>query len=257
MKIEGEVKSQEKKELNKQDKMEILKEQGIASFDVGLTPKEEQSITEINIEKELPQFNYYGHVNEELVKNLIVYFSELGENSEEVISTISQLVARVAETATRDFDKESAWVMVRTSLPNNYFDIPRWHSDGKYLKPFDSEDKTHKLVMTIKGALTRFGEKIDPENFEQLMKEWSKNYELNHGNSEAFGKEDIRIRKELDSTIREIKPSKEGEAVYYLVGHEDAKIHSEPKIDSPRIFMSVVTGSKDQVSELEERWNKK
>ena len=121
----------------------------------------------------------------------------------------------------------------------------------------NSKEKTYKLVMTIKGVLTRFGEKINPEKFEQLIKESSNNYELNQDDPEAFGKEDIRIRKELDSVIKEIKPSKEGEAVYYLVGHENAKIHSEPKIDKPRIFMSVVVGSNDQVSELKERWEKK
>ena len=49
--------------------------------------------------------------------------------------------------------------------------------------------------------MTRFGEKINPEKFEQLIKESSNNYELNQDDPEAFGKEDIRIRKELDSVI--------------------------------------------------------
>lgn len=255
MKIENG--SKPKEELSREYKMETLKEQDVVSFDINLTPEEKRSIENVNIAKELPQFNFYGPINEELVKNLAAYFSGLGENSEEIINAISGLVARIAKNATKDFEKESAWVMVRTSLPNNDFDVPRWHPDGKYFKPFDSEDKTYKLVMTIKGALTRFGEKINSEKFEQLMKESSNNYELNHDNSEMFEKEDIRIRKEIDSVIREIKPSRDGEAVYYLVGDENAKIHSEPKIDSPRIFMSVVAGSSDQVSELKERWEKK
>ncbi len=257
MKSEKRPKFEEGNKLNQEDKIEILKEQDVVSFDINLTPEEKRCVEEVSIEKKLPQFNYYGPLNEELVRNLTVYFGGLGKNSEEVINTISGLVARVAKNATRDFDKESAWVMVRTSLPNNDFDVPRWHPDGKYFKPFDSKDKTYKLVMTIKGALTRFGEKIDLEKFEQLLKESSNNYELNHNNPEALKKDDIRIRKELDSVIKEIKPSKEGEAVYYLVGHDGAKIHSEPKIDKPRIFMSVVAGSNDQVDELKERWNKK
>lgn len=247
----------EEKETDSIDKMEILKEHDIVSFDIGLTSEEKRGIAEVIIEKELPQFDYYGPIGEELVENLTTYFRELGENEEKIITTISKLVARVAEMTIKDFHKESAWVMVRVSLPNDYFDVPRWHSDGQYFETLDSADKTYKLVMTIKGAPTRFGEKIDPERFDQLMIKSSKNYELNHNEAEVFEREDMRIRRELSSIIREAEPLKEGEAAYYLVGHENAKIHSEPIIDTPRIFMSVVPGSINQVGELKERWNKK
>lgn len=253
MGIENGAKFAEGKEINANDKMEVLEAQGIVAFDVGLTPEEKRSIAEVNIEKRLPPFDYYGPVNEDLVKILTAYFSELGENSEEVVTDISKLVTRVAETTIQDFDKESAWVTVRVSLPDDGFNVPRWHADGAYFKPAGAKDKTYKLVMTLKGAQTRFGEKTDAEKFEQLMAESSKNDELNGGDAEIFEQEDIRIRKELDSIIRETHPVKDGEAVYFLVGDENAKIHSEPPIGSPRIFMSVVAGSSDQVDGLKAR----
>jgi hypothetical protein len=238
------------------NKMEALREQGIVAFDVGLTPEETESIKEVRIEKELPQFDYYGPVNEELTKSLVSYFDEMGENSDEAVRTISALVARIAATTLKDLNKESAWVMVRVSLPNNDFDIPRWHPDGAYFQSSDPNDRTYKLVKSIKGPLTRFGEKADPEKFEQLIRESTENYERHHDNAEAFNEEDVRIRQGLDAVIQEIEPAKEGDAVYYLVGDREAKIHSEPKIDEPRIFMSVVAGSNEQVEELEERWSK-
>lgn len=240
-------------EERRRDKMEILREHGLVSFDVAITPEEKKVIAEVNVEKELPQFDYYGSVNEELVRNLIVYLSGLGENSPEIVGTLSHLVARVAEIASNDLGKESAWVMVRTSLPHDDFTIPRWHSDGKY---FDSEDETYKLVMTIKGALTRFGETKDLGVFEEIMKEVSRNHDLHSDDSETFEREDLRLRKELDAIVQEIHPSQQGEAVYYLVGNRDAQIHSEPKIDTPRIFMSVVAGSTDQINQLRQRWSK-
>lgn len=255
MSIESGPKSQ--KEMFQKDRREILQEKGTTSFDVGLTPEEKRGISEILIEKELFQFDDYGSEKKELVKKLIAYLSELGENSEEIVAAISKLVARVAEIMKKDFDKESAWVMVRISLPNNDFNVPRWHTDGKYFTSLDVKDKTYKLIMTIKGPPTRFGEKIDPEKFRELTEEISRNYELSNSDVEAFEERDIQIRKELDRTVREVDPPKEGEAVYYLVGDENIGIHSEPKIDSPRIFMSVVVGSNDQVNELRERWNKK
>lgn len=237
----------------KRDRMEILREQGLVSFDVALTPEEKRVIAEVNFKKELPQFDYYGSVNEELVRNLIVYLSGLGENSPEIVRTLSHLVARVAEIVSNDLGKESAWVMVRTSLPHEDFTIPRWHPDGKY---FDSGDETYKLVMTIKGALTRFGEVKDPDVFEEIMKEISHNHDLHPNDPEAFEREDLRLRKKLDAVVKEIHPSQQGEAVYYLVGSHDAKIHSEPKIDEPRIFMSVVAGSTEQINQLRQRWSK-
>ena len=63
----GEI-PQNQEEPRKIEEKEILKEKGIVSFDVELTPEERNIIQEIEIKEELPQFNYYGPVNEELTQ---------------------------------------------------------------------------------------------------------------------------------------------------------------------------------------------
>jgi len=243
------------------NKIETLKEKGIVSFDVELTPEEKDGIQEIKIEKALPQFNYYGPANEELIRKLTAHLSQLEGNTEEVINSISSLVAKVAEGMQKDFNKESAWVMVRVTMPNNEFDIPRWHQDGYYIKSkegtFKSEEKTYKLVFTVKGAPTRFAAITDAEKYKQLDEESTTNNRLNYDNNrKKYDEEDIAIREKFVSAVEETDPISKDQATMYLVGDEDAKVHSEPPMDTPRIFMSVVPGSVEQIEEFRERYEK-
>ena len=241
--------------------IEILKEKGIVSFDIELTQEERDSIQEVHIEKALPQFNYYGPANEELIQKLTTHLSRLEGSTEEIVGRVSGLVAKVAKGMQKDFNKEAAWVMVRVTLPNNAFDIPRWHQDGYYIKSeegtSESEEKEYKLVFTVKGAPTRFAEIIDAEKYKQLNKESMTNDRLNYDhNREKYYEEDIKIRKEFALAVKEIEPTGKDQATMYRVGGEDAKVHSEPPMNTPRIFMSVVPGSSEQIEELKERYKK-
>ena len=243
------------------DKRATLKEKGIVSFDVGVTSKERDSIEKIQIKKELPQFNYYGPVNETLVQELTVYLNQLDGNAEAIIQSVSELIAKVAEGMQKDFNAESAWVMVRVTMPNHDFDVPRWHQDGHYVRPKDGtsepEEKEHKLVFTVKGAPTRFAEITDAEKFKELSEESEKNHARYRGrNRKKYDEEDVKIRKQLESTVKETDPVEKEQATIYLVGDEDAKAHSEPPMDTPRIFMSVVTGSHEQIAEFKKRSKK-
>jgi len=247
--------SSPEKPKNNKDKIELLKERNIISFDIGLTAEEKDSIDELRIETQLPQFNSYGPINDEAIETLTAYLSGLGKNSEETKISISKLVARIAEGMIKDFDAESAWVMLRSFLPNDKFKIPRWHKDGSY---FASKERVYKLIFSIKGAPTRLGEATDAEKFEQLEKEGLENLVTNRisgDNPKKFEDEDIRIRKELASVVKEIEPLEVGHAAMYLIGDKDAVIHSEPLIDEPRIFMSVIVGSQDQINEWKEKSN--
>jgi len=152
----------------------------------------------------------------------------------------------------RDFNAEACWVNLRASLPNNEFDLVRWHKDQGY---FEDNEKAYKLVFPIMGLPTRFAEAIDAERYDQLDKECGMNNTTNYNiNPEEFKKEDIRIRTELMATVQEMQPPGSDQAVIYCVNNDkDSKIHSEPKIDNPRIFMQVLPGSEKQIGEWKKR----
>lgn len=237
----------------------ILNEKHILILDVDLNSAEQKSIAKMRIEnekirtdKDLQEFNHFGLIDDGLIGKLAGYFEKLGNNSEETIRGISGLVVRIGGNMAQGLHKEASWVCVRTSLPSDEYDIPRWHTDHRYFK---SEEPIYKLVFTIKELPTRFAEKIDIEKYRQAGAGYSRNYGLNfQNNPEEFKKEDMRIRKEIIPTVKEIGPFSKEQAVIYLVGNKDAKVHSVPKIDQPRIFMSVVVGSFDEINEWKERF---
>ena len=240
---EGEPKFEQEKSLedqiNSPENVELLKKQNWISIETNLTNKEKESIEQVNIERQLQPFDYYGPASDELMEKLEDYFKKIGDNSKIVTENISQVINRVSNGVARGFNKESMWVSVRIALPNDEFDVPRWHPDGNYFK---SADKVYKLVMTVKGPSTLFAEKIDPEKFEKLM-----------GSSQLEEDDDQikKIRQKVDLCVNKIDIPQEEKAVIYLVGHKDAVVHSEPDIKEPRIFVSVLPGSKQQISE----WN--
>ena len=157
-----------------------------------------------------------------------------------MVHTISELVAKVAKGIQEDFNQESCWVMIRTTLPNHEYDIPRWHVDGGYGGP-NYEGKTYKLVFTVKGAPTRFAETIDKQKFNQLI-------------TQDPNGENMQTRKELETIVEENKPISQDQATIYLVDDKNAKVHSEPPINESRIFMSVVPGSVEQIEKFKKRY---
>lgn len=249
----GESPFAQKKESSQKDKMEILKEQGIVVFDAELSFQEKRAADEIRLEKELPDLEYFGDIDRVFFQKVKEYFASLGENSEQTVEALTGLITRMTKTALQDLRGEAAWVALRSSLPHDLFDIPRWHVDGRYFAPIQPEEKTYKLVMTIKGPSTRFAEVVDAPRFAELMEEQSVNYSSESEDSEE---NDFRIRKELNSVVSERKSLKLGEAAYFLVGDEKAKVHSEPRVDQSRIFLSVVVGSNEQIQSLRNRWRK-
>lgn len=230
--------------------IETLEERGIAYLDINLTPQEQHSREEVKIEHGLAPFDYYGPVDSTFVEAIHAHLSQLKGNSEETIQSLTQLITRVAQEAQTILEREAAWVTVRVTKPNHKFDTPRWHQDGGY---FASEEKTYKLVFTVKGAPTRFAEITEPTRFHELQRESSDNFIRNQASREEYEAHDQAIRHQMTETVKEIQPHDPNQAAIYLVGDEQAKVHSEPPLEEPRIFMSVVPGSVEEINALRER----
>jgi hypothetical protein len=226
--------------------LEKLKEGRLAAVDEGFSDEDRESIASFEIESALYSFDYYGSDEAELREKLIEHLLKLGENSDESVATIERIVLSATKEMLKNFDAESAWVTLRTSLPNDAFDTPRWHSDGAY---FDSDVKVYKKVLTVKGAQTLFAEITDKDEFDRLQVELNENEQNLEVDPDKHQEEDLRIRVELMKTVTEINPSKSGESVIYLVGDEDSVVHSEPPVNEPRVFISVLVGTKVQIDQ--------
>lgn len=226
--------------------LEILERDLSLSIDMNLSQEEQISLERLRIEQDLPQFDFYGTEGSDLKKRVEEYLSAMGDNDTEDLSRIADIVARLSEGMRKGFGSESTWTMIRVSLPNSHYEIPRWHPDGKYFK---STKKRYKLVATPKGPQTRFGEVIDVEAYDRLEKEMYDNYRNNENDPAKLEEEDMRIRTELQKVVEQKDIGGKGMAVVYLVGEEDAVLHSEPDITEPRIFVSILPGSNEQIAQ--------
>lgn len=66
------------------------------------------------------------------------------------------------------------------------------------------------------------------------------------------------MRKILDNKINiyETLTPRENQVAIFIVGSNNrAAVHSEPAIDGPRIFFSIVVGNKNQIKEMATRRN--
>ena len=238
------------------DKKDELRKSNLICLDVNLSKKETECLDNIKVDREFKQFNHYGVADKELKEYLQEYLNQIGNNTESNIGCVAGLIVRIHHGMIGGFDEVSAWTMVRVIMPTEDFNIQRWHADGSYFK---SSKKVYKLVMSLLGPQTLFGRINNLEKYKSLTKESGKNVQdniLDNNNPNKFKEEDLRIRKELLKIVEPIKSCEKRNAGIYLVGDDNAVVHSEPKIDTPRLFISVLPGSKEQINEWRDRNNK-
>jgi hypothetical protein len=232
----------------------VLQQEGLIAFNVNPTAQEDESLQRLRIEneslrtqRELREFNHFGPVNDDLAQRLTGYIGILGNNPQRNILPLSGLILRIARSSTEFFEAEAAWVCVRASLPSDEFDTPRWHTDQKY---FTADGRIYKTIFTVKGPPTRFARVVDAREHKRIKEKYTRDFFLKlRNNPEAVKEEDLRMRRELMATVEELPSFGRERAVIYLVGDEEAKVHSVPVLSEPRLFMQVLNGSHGQIDE--------
>jgi len=232
---------------------ESLEEKNAVSVDMRLSEPECRALANIIIDKDLNQFNSYGS-GEALVSDIKSYLSELDANSEEDTAQIAWTITRLTTAMKHGFGAEAAWTMIRVSQKSASWDMPRWHQDGSYI--VSDGAKQYKLVASLRGPQTLFGEAVDTEQFKTLEYEAAANYDRNKFDDDAFHLEDMRIRQEMQKIVQPKTVLSAGEATLYLVGDPDAAIHSEPPLTQSRIFIAILAGSSEQIDAFAKRYSK-
>jgi hypothetical protein len=151
---------------------------------------------------------------------------------------------------------------IRCTLPNSGFDIPRWHKDGNYFS--DSYRIQSKFVTVLKGPRTLFIKKSAKINniyekiFEKKRNEYNKLVIQNYNE-----KIENKYRKILACKLKDVKINqlKSNKGLIFLSGSpkdklENGLLHSEPKQEQPRIFISILPSSKSEILSLQKKWSK-
>lgn len=197
--------------------------------DLALSSQEKHILQTLDIGQQ-QTFNFYGspaHMQEALK----AFVATIGANSDEAISTVTCVIARISFAIVQALDTQAAWVTVRATLANNAFNTPRWHQDGYYFAPFTGGPC--KFAAVLKGPSTLFYRL--PEELHLEFQDHFQDREY--------------LSRMLDPAFVETVP--EGMGALFIVGDAArAAVHSEPPMQQSRLFFSILPGSPEQIEAL-------
>jgi hypothetical protein len=221
-------------------------------FDIKYTEQDKKTIQNFNINKML-DYSYYGKFDKDLIdKSLYNFILKIGNNSENEIKIIINIIYKLIDKITKCYRKEYIWLSIRVSIPNNNFDFPRWHIDGY--------QNSSKFVTTLIGPSTLLIDDTDVKSRDiyfdiqsQEMKEYQK--------IKSFTKQWIKIndkfRKIYSKKLKNCKivqPSNDQGIIFLTdvptIKSKNICIHSEPPINENRFFISIMCNDEKVIMNL-------
>lgn len=224
-------------------------------FDINYTEQEQESIDNFKIEKKC---EYYHTGTITSINALNAFLSDIGHNTKEDVDNLEQIILNLIKKVLEGYNMEDFYLIIRARTPYSEFDIPRWHRDGAY---FDHTVITSKFATVLKGPGTLFI-KSSTSNYEKFNEINDREDEERRMKRERPG---IRFTSEEQQEINEryrtlyaalpkngdMVQSGKNQGVIFFANSGDVRgaIHSEPKIDENRIFISIVPGTKENIDE--------
>ena len=236
-------------------------------FNIDYSQESKDCIDNFNI-TEFSSYDNYGDNNFNDLKDFLL---KLGSNKHKQVCIMEKIIKDITKIVMSGYNKiyTHYWLTIRATLPHPQFDVPRWHCDGNYFykEPSDDEQNTFdrpnltKFVTVIQGPGTLFL-KTNTQKERDLFictiaEERQKSYKCD---KKTHYEDIIEVRKTIDTKIKgeRIQSDKYQAAIFISnIKKSDVNkcgIHSEPPINVPRLFLSIVPGTKDEV-ELHKKRN--
>lgn len=235
-------------------------------------------------------YNYFGIINPSLTDGQITNFFSQITDSKKTASLVYYINALVDVFSTAT-DNIYIWLHIRLSSPSNKFDTPRWHTDRYFYgpgTPATSSRPQYKIVCMLTGqpilfkradnhsdnhadTVTRTESETDSETESDsdskpstpttmnktYMTVWKKS--LSGFDYQNYSTErDAAIRKDIDQALKtySLYSTCCNQAAIIKTG-ANGTIYSESKSDSNKIFLSIVTGTREEIYNLANSWGKK
>lgn len=222
-------------------------------------------------------YSFYGKIlnvkNDNQLKYIADFFKSIG-NKDEISNNIAKIIInKLVKKFLLATKMDSAWLTIRTSTANNYFDIPRWHCDGYYYnaeKMHKNKEFAYKFVMTLKGPGTIFKSdekakikmnQIDNEMINELGTQISK---IDPLDIKKINKTNNLIHEEFrKKTMEELLKfptiqSNNNQGIIFISGNKKrCLVHSEPPVHEDRLFISIVPGHYEDIIDMTKFRNSK
>lgn len=216
------------------------KDESFTSFDLNLDAQSRADIDNLNVDK-LDEYNNFGQTDS-VLEDSAKFLQSIG-NDPALSLRVAETIDRLVKDTLSAVNAETAWFTIRSFTPTDAFDIPRWHTDGKFYDLEDADQR--KIAMTLKGSGTLLN------NLPQSLRETFNSV------ARSFDRDSPENRRTLEKLIDPAHThiGTAGQGTIFIVGSDErAAVHSEPPIHSERLFMSLLPGTHEQIAELRERW---
>jgi len=222
-------------------------------FNITYTEKELKCIKTFN----LGVTNSYDNYGDNNLEDLEIFLNKLGSNNQNQIKKMCKIIKKITNIVMSGYKKEQYWLTIRVTQEDHDYDIPRWHCDGYYVG-FERRDDLSKFATVLIGPGTLFIKTNEDDRNHFLFvrnDEYKKSVERNGPNSNT---EDDEYRNQMDIKITGNRvQSNNSQAVIFMAGNgETCGIHSEPPKHKPRMFLSIVPGSTEEINDWKNRNNK-
>lgn len=204
--------------------------------------------------------SYYGELYDSLAQHAAEFVTENTDGVEiELITTLQAfLKASHKDCIGNPPEKSCCWFTIRITKPNDAFDVPRWHQDGRMFQ----YDEGREAVARSKYALTLLGPPTlllpaDATIFETITGAEEKFLWWRGNEGKTSTEED---RDEAHDAMREWLSDKfgktnkvavkKGDIVRFSWGRDDSPVHSEPQMVMDRVFMTVLYGSETELRSM-------
>ena len=224
-------------------------------FNIDYTNNETKTIKDFSITKSIT-YEHYGTID--TIKNMNQFLSNIGNNTKACVNNIEKIIIRLIKKVLVSYNMENFWLAIRVTLPSDNYNIPRWHKDGSLFISDENETNIAKFVTTLKGPGT-----LLIKSTTQINNIYNKLLEKKFKEMDKYKTIEKKIK--IDDSFRPIfakKFSKEkiiqvknNQGVLFYTGNPEnnAALHSEPKFDKSRIFISILPGSYNDIKELQKR----
>jgi len=226
-------------------------------FEINYTENEQKTIKDFNITN-IHHFSHFGSYEKLLTKNMNKFLSEIGNNTPKLVNNLEKIIIKLVKKVLKGYKTDYFWIDIRITLPNDRFDKTRWHKDGKFFVK-NKDDKTSKFATVLKGPgtlLLKSSKSINNKYRKIRSKRMLETKDKSEKEQEKINKKYRAIYAKEFDTKKIIQPNNNQGVIFYT-GFDDVNgvIHSEPKMDEPRMFISIMPNTKENIEELYERWN--
>jgi hypothetical protein len=147
-------------------------------IDIKLNNKTKKAFENFKV-GETKNYDFFGKINDIDINTIKDFFMKHKNNSNQNCEIISNFFVNLGKRVCKGYKKNSCWMSIRLSVPNDQFKIPRWHLDGKFFQTTNNINSKFVYVPKGDGTLLLNVSNKDKVKYNEIKRPTSDDYKNN------------------------------------------------------------------------------